>query len=273
MSDPIDPVLRVLSLGAGVQSTTMALMAAHGEIPAPDYAIFADTQWEPTAVYQHLTWLRSPNVLPFPVHVVTAGDIRQSIRDRRNTTGGRFAAIPWHTVNPDGSHGIGRRQCTSEYKLAPIMREIRRLLGRPGRAYIRPASVEVMIGISRDEAYRAKPAKQHYIRNTYPLLDLGMRRHDCAQWLTRHEYPVPSKSACIGCPFHADAHWIEMRDNWPLEWSDAVAADRELRQGKSRGIRATEFMHSRRQPLDQVTFVADRQADMFGNECLGMCGL
>lgn len=38
--------LRALSLGAGVQSTTMALMAAHGEIgPMPDCAIFADTGW------------------------------------------------------------------------------------------------------------------------------------------------------------------------------------------------------------------------------------
>jgi hypothetical protein len=38
-------LLRVISLGAGVQSTTMALMAARGEIaPMPDCAIFADTQ-------------------------------------------------------------------------------------------------------------------------------------------------------------------------------------------------------------------------------------
>ena len=50
--------LRVLSLGAGVQSTTLALMAAHGEIgPMPDCAIFADTGWEPNAVYEHLAWL------------------------------------------------------------------------------------------------------------------------------------------------------------------------------------------------------------------------
>jgi hypothetical protein len=53
--------LRVLSLGAGVQSTTMALMAAHGEVgPMPDCAIFSDTGWEPNAVYQHLAWLMSP---------------------------------------------------------------------------------------------------------------------------------------------------------------------------------------------------------------------
>src|SRR5688572_3380034 len=38
--------MEIISLGAGVQSSTMALMAAHGEIqPMPDAAIFADTQW------------------------------------------------------------------------------------------------------------------------------------------------------------------------------------------------------------------------------------
>ena len=38
---------RVLSLGAGVQSTVLALMAERGEfgLPKPDIAIFADTQW------------------------------------------------------------------------------------------------------------------------------------------------------------------------------------------------------------------------------------
>jgi hypothetical protein len=58
--------LRVLSLGAGVQSTTLALMAAHGEIgPMSDCAIFADTGWEPSAVREHLAWLMSAGVLPF----------------------------------------------------------------------------------------------------------------------------------------------------------------------------------------------------------------
>jgi len=58
--------LRVLSLGAGVQSTTLALMAAHGIIgPMPDCAVFADTGWKPQAVYRHLAWLMAPGVLPF----------------------------------------------------------------------------------------------------------------------------------------------------------------------------------------------------------------
>ena len=44
-------MIDILNLGAGVQSSTMALMAAHGEItPMPDVAIFADTGWEPYEV-------------------------------------------------------------------------------------------------------------------------------------------------------------------------------------------------------------------------------
>mgnify|MGYP006407382703 CR=1 FL=1 len=46
--------LRVLSLGAGVQSSVLALMAAKGLVTKPDVAIFADTQWEPQSVYDHL---------------------------------------------------------------------------------------------------------------------------------------------------------------------------------------------------------------------------
>lgn len=265
--------LRVLSLGAGVQSTTLALMAAHGEVEPPDVAIFADTQWEPKAVYDHLAWLRSPNVLPFPIHVVTQGDIRQAIVERRNTTGGRFAAIPWWTINPDGSPGMGRRQCSSEYKLTPIMHEIRRLLGKPGRAHIPPGTVTVMIGISRDEAHRMRPAKQRYMTNVYPLIDQRMTRVDCLRWLARHEYPAPPKSACLGCPFHDNEHYRRMRDESPGEWADVVAADRALRQGDSRGVLATEFMHRDLKPLDEVDLsVDDRQFEMFGNECLGICG-
>ncbi len=48
------PLLRVLSLGGGVQSTTLALMAAHGEIRLmPECAIFADlTPRPPSSVHR-----------------------------------------------------------------------------------------------------------------------------------------------------------------------------------------------------------------------------
>jgi 3'-phosphoadenosine 5'-phosphosulfate sulfotransferase (PAPS reductase)/FAD synthetase len=59
---------RVLSLGAGVQSTTLLLMMIHGEIPKADAVIFADTGWEPKTVYTHLSKLQAlmaENNMPF----------------------------------------------------------------------------------------------------------------------------------------------------------------------------------------------------------------
>lgn len=51
--------IRILSLGAGVQSSALALMAKHGEISGdmPVAAIFADTKAEPRRVYEWLNWL------------------------------------------------------------------------------------------------------------------------------------------------------------------------------------------------------------------------
>jgi hypothetical protein len=60
----------ILSLGAGVQVTALALMAAPGELPLPEAAISADTGWESAATYAHLEWLTTELRGVLPVHVV-----------------------------------------------------------------------------------------------------------------------------------------------------------------------------------------------------------
>lgn len=259
--------LRVLSLGAGVQSTTLALMAAAGEIgPMPDCAIFADTQWEPKSVYAHLDRLRAS--LPFPIHVVTAGDIRADILTRRNTTGGNFAAVPWYVEAPNGDKGMGRRQCTKEYKLRPIQRKVVELLG--GRP---KAGAEMWVGISRDEIGRMKESQVQYIVNRWPLIERDMTRRDCLNWLERNGHGEPPKSACIGCPFHNDAMWRDLKEN-PTEWADAVEVDRAIRHQP--GIRGEQFMHRSMTPLESVDLRTAEdmgQINLFQNECEGMCGV
>jgi len=261
--------LRILSLGAGVQSTTLALMAAHGEIgPMPDCAIFSDTQWEPKRVYEHLRWLMSPNMLPFPVYVVSAGNLRADTLSRSNTTGQRFAVVPWFVKNPDGSEGMGRRQCTKEYKLRPVQRKIVELLG--GRP---KGGAEVWVGISTNEAWRMKPSRVRYIINRWPLIEQQLSRNDCLQWIKRHDYPTPPKSSCVGCPFHSDDEWREIREQ-PDEWADVVAVDAAIRNQP--GMRGQQFMHSSLRPLSEVdlsTLTERGQGNLFLNECEGMCGV
>jgi hypothetical protein len=257
--------IRVISLGAGVQSTTMALMAAHGEIgPMPDCAIFADTGWEPKAVYDHLNWLKSGNVLPFPVHIVSAGDLRADALTRSNTTGQKFAAIPWHVRSEDGKRGMARRQCTKEYKLRPIQKKVVELLGGKRTR----GGATLWIGISLDEAIRMKPSRVQYIVNRHPLIEKMMNRFDCLAWLKRHHYPRPPRSACIGCPYNSNARWRSLSKE---ELADAVEVDRAIRTQS--GFRGEQFAHRDCIPLEEVDFRKKTGDGFFNDECEGMCGV
>lgn len=249
---------RFLSLGAGVQSSTLALMMAHGEIESCEHAIFADTQWEPRKVYEWLDWL-TPQ-LPFPVHRVTQGNLRDAAMRGVNASpsAGRFSSIPWHMPN-----AMGRRQCTREYKLDPLRRKMREIVGKRGQA-------TVCIGISIDEAHRMKPSRNKWQHHTWPLIDARMTRADCLQWMSRKGYPQPPKSSCLGCPYHSDQQWQEIKDGPADEWADVVAMDRAIRVVPK--MRLEQFMHRSCKPIDQVQFSNEAQVDMFGNECEGMCG-
>lgn len=270
----------VIGLGAGVQSSTMALMAAHGLIePMPDCAIFADTQWEPRAVYDWLDWLEGQ--LPFPVHRVTGGDLRAEqltarMRGYKDDDGGRWASLPYFVTVPDQSKEARvRRQCTSEYKIQPIEKFIRReLLGlEKGQRVPKGVTVEQWRGISADEASRMKPSGHKWMTVRYPLaMEHRMTRHDCLMWMFRNGYPVPPRSACIGCPFHSDHEWRQLRDTSPEEWRDACEFDDAIR--KAGGMRGETFLHRSCVPLRDADIDDDQnQANLFGNECEGMCGV
>ena len=262
--------LHILSLGAGVQSTTMALMAAHGEItPMPDLAIFADTQAEPKAVYEHLEWLRSSNVLPFPVEVVTAGDLGAKVMAEG------YSDVPWHTLS-----GLGRRQCTKAFKLYPIRDKAKEWAGVPaGKAANLPAgTISMWIGISLDEVIRMKPASVQYINNRWPLIELKMSRNDCLQWMKRHDYPEPPRSACVFCPYHNDGEWRRLRGDAPEEFARAVAYEKRLHAAfdQQETLKTRPYLHKQLVPLDQVdlrTLEDHGQGVLFGDECEGMCGV
>ena len=327
---PADPTLRLLSLGAGVQSTVLALMTADGTLPKVDAAIFADTGWEPLRVYEHLNRLRP--VLEdagIPLYVVSKGNLRSDALDPEH----RYASVPYFVkgpcqvcdatgavaglqfgadvpddnpevrrvrkalgLKPGTPHatfgpytgvcprcrgngrqdGMGRRQCTAEYKLGPINRQVRVMLGAAAPGYRRVPKgrvAEQWIGFSTDEIHRVSDNNGvSYVRKRYPLLELGMNRKDCQRWLTARGWGATAKSACVGCPYHGNAQWRDVRDNWPDEWADAVEFDEQIRKGGARGLplNGEAFLHRSRLPLaiapiDRVTRQewADLTPDIF----------
>lgn len=320
-ADGVD--LRLLSCGAGVQSTTLALMSIRGELPPIDGAVFADTGWEPRAVYEHLDHLEQTLAAAgVPLYRVAKGNLRNDSLDPEH----RYASVPYFVLNPpftvkeptgwepcDPHHGnvvdvdgvtacalcrdrpgfrevtwlerpatlaerrgMGRRQCTSEYKLGPINRKVRELLGAAAPEYRRVPRgrvCEQWIGFSLDELTRVSDRNEvSYITKRYPLIDLGMTRDDCKRWLRRAGWTSVEKSACIGCPYHGNRQWRDLRDNRPDEWADAVAFDAAIRKGGARGLplHGQAFLHQSRVPLDQAPIDritaaewADRQVDLF----------
>lgn len=267
ISRPIEGAsLCAISLGAGVQSSVLALLAARGEIsPMPDAAIFADTQWEPNSVYEHLNWLESQ--LPFPVYRVTAGDIRANALANKTAGGSEFQSIPWYIQGH-----MGRRQCTREYKIVPIQNEVRRLLGYPAGKKIMKDVAELWIGISTDEIVRMKDSGKRWIAHRWPLIEMRWSRSMCISWFSDN-YPgrVLPKSSCIGCPYRPNQSWIDMANNNPDEFADAVEVDEAIRNIGS----VPQFMHRSFVPLKDIDTSGESPQMDFGflEECEGMCGI
>lgn len=268
----------VLNLGAGVQSSTLALMAAAGEItPMLDFAIFADTQAEPASVYKWLDWLERQ--LPFPVHRVTKGNMTEAMMTFRTAKDGRVwtkSMIPAFMQAPDGNIGLLGRSCTANYKITPILQNLRRLCGiKRGEKNLK---ITQWIGISYDEIQRMKPSRDKWTQHRWPLIELEMRRHDCIAWLKKHGYPEPPRSACSYCPFHSNKEWRRLRDHEPEAFAEAVRVEQELQRIKAAtdNKRSVPWLHKSCVPLDQVNLSTEMDAgqiDMFGNECEGLCGV
>lgn len=260
-----DPRPQILSLGAGVQSTTMYLMAALGEItPKPDFAIFADTQDEPLHVYTHLADLQEQYGATIPIIRVTKGRLSDAIKRGIETSNTRFASIPGYLLAPNGDKGIGRRQCTREYKIDPIN-------SYTWKKY-RKLPLIMWIGISLDEATRMKPSRVKRVSNRWPLIEKRMTRHSCVRWLQSHGFAVPKKSACVYCPYHNNATWRELKTD-PIIWQEVETMDALLRKWPS--MRGEVFLHPDRKPIGEVdlTTPQDHGQQEFDMECEGYCGI
>lgn len=275
----------VLSLGAGVQSSCMAMMCKHGELEMPVAAVFADTGDESDATYAYLNWLEV--TLPFPVIrakntiKVSDDDDGKPIKQEMSLSehvfksideGTRVSKPPLFTKGVSNrSEGLLTRDCTKDFKVAVIQREVRKLMKKHDKKH-----VFQWIGISLDESIRMKPSRVNYSTHEWPLImEKRMTRHDCLNWMRSHGYPEPPRSACVYCPHHDNSEWRRIRDEEPESWQRAVEFDAKIRRG-IHGVRAECYVHRSCVPLDEVDLSTDYengQGLLWGNECEGLCGV
>ena len=262
------PALRVLSLGWGVQSFTLAAMSALGELPKLDMVIHADTSWERQATYafaeKYTPWLEAHGI---PVYSACSMSARTIER-----IGNKLNFIPAYFEGRNGTTHVSR-QCTDRWKISIVKEIIRQELEMRGLK-MGPGIVEQWLGISWDEASRAKNSNTQYIDIRHPFLEkeTRMTRTACIKWLTRHDFEVPKKSSCTHCPYHSQAAWMEQKRGNPQDWAQSLYYDELLTATPTaiKGERIKLFVHRSTKPLSESVFLPEEQG--YSQEFLPMDG-
>ena len=238
-------------LGWGIQSWTLAAMTALGELPMPDLAIHSDTGHEATGTYRHAekwtSWLEERGLRVETIKPEN-GDVFHA--------GWKSVQIPAFTLsNATGDEGMVKRQCTGHWKIMPIRRRLREILGKKRP---RPGAVEMWIGYSLDEWKRMKDSGVKYVRHEYPLVDMRMTRGQCAQWLESRGLEIPPKSACTFCPYHSAGEWQRMKRAEGRDWEEALAADAAVRERRPGHLL---YVHNSRLPLAEAVDIPEDRGE------------
>ncbi len=242
--------MKTLSLGWGVQSFTLAAMMALDEMPRADWLIHADTGHEREATYDFARrwtpWLGEHGLTVVTVHGKRTEVV---VEDWSNSV-----MIPAFTKDREtGSRGEMRRQCTHDWKIAPIRSFIRGELRRQG-LHMSDGIVESWQGISLDEFQRMRGSDVKYIRNVYPLVDRRISRADCTAWLQAHNIETPPKSSCTFCPYRSLTSWKELKRSGDADWAEAIKVDAAIRQKRPK---ADLFVHPYRIPLSEAVRIPE----------------
>ena len=205
-------MIRSISYGGGVQSTALLVLAAQGRI---DFRTFlmanVGNDSEIPATLRYLEKHAKPYATDHGIELTVLDRVKrdgstETLWGRLTREGSRSLPIPVRMSNG----APGQRSCTADFKIKVIGKELK----RRGATEATPAVIG--IGISVDEIHRAnnRRTEPHEVI-TYPLLDLGLRRTDCARVIREAGLPVPPKSSCFFCPFHRPETWHDQRRDEP----------------------------------------------------------
>jgi 3'-phosphoadenosine 5'-phosphosulfate sulfotransferase (PAPS reductase)/FAD synthetase len=158
------------------------------------------------------------------------------------------------------------RECTQEWKVAPIRQAIKKLY--PKNNFKNP--VTMWLGISTDEAQRMKESWVKYVKHQYPLITLELSRFDCQQILKEYNWEAV-KSSCYMCPFQVK-RWLENK-----EIDKAIEFEERL-QKENKTYKQTPYLHPSGLSLREVIERDKKQFSLFENwdflnECEGHCGV
>jgi hypothetical protein len=173
---------KVLSYGAGVNSTAILALIAEGKITNVSEAVFADTGAERRCTYDYLAYIQKRS--PIPIVVV------------RSKEGSLWDYCERKVVLP----ARYMRWCTDRWKRKPL------------HDYVEGATH--VIGIHAGESQRVNRWKSK-AGFEFPLISLGIDQAGCIAAIERQGWKVPEKSGCVFCPFAKTAEFARLKQDEP----------------------------------------------------------
>lgn len=230
--------MKILSCGAGMQSTALALMSCENAkspgkyplVPVYDLIAFCDLGKEPPWVMKQVEFVKIAcesagirfEVLTSPLY-----------EDYLNNFGRkRVVSIPFWTIDENGKKGKMMRNCTMDYKIGLIQNFVRwEILGYKKGQRVKPEDMkahEMHIGFSAEESHRCKENPHKMFVNHFPLVEMKLERKDNYAYI-RDVWGLETKaSACTFCPFHRNYFFQHLKENHTNQYKELVAFDEML---------------------------------------------
>lgn len=256
--------MKILSFGAGMQSTALALMSCENafaktdgkELPYPlvpiyDIVIFCDLGLEPVWVRKQADFVRRAcetagiryKELDAPLYQDLMRVLERSVLSV--SRGGRLTK---KDTNPN-SHATG----TLDYKVQVISKYVRwELLGYRKHQRLRDEDKkahEMHLGFSFEEKKRCKESPNPMFVNKFPLVDMMLERKDNYAYI-KDVWGLDTKaSACCFCPFHRNYFFEHLKHNEPSTYGKLLAVDTLLEENTPKPPTESKLYISRSRKL------------------------
>lgn len=217
--------MKILSCGAGMQSTALALMACANKlirdkrieaekfefkytekVPIYDAILFCDLGLEPAWVYSQVYFIQQAcEWAGIPFYILESNLYKDYLKDFGNK---RVVSIPFWSVDERGKKGKMMRNCTLDYKISIMQKFVRQqLLGYKKGQRTKPEDIkahEMHLGFSKEEERRCKENPHKMFVNKFPLCEMGLERKDNYAYIKDIWGLETKASACCFCPFHTN---------------------------------------------------------------------
>lgn len=248
--------LKILSCGAGMQSTALALISCeqtrglvrYPAVPRYDAVIYCDLGNEPEWVVNQVRFLEGACRDHGIAFYVLRSNLYQDYMEKFGRS--RVSAMPFWTLDDTGKAGrISLRACTMDYKILMIQKFVRyQLLGYRPHQHLRAEDIgahELDIGFSFEEANRSFPSRHKMFYNRFPLVEMMWQRKDTYAYNLDMWGLDTKASACCICPFHKNYFFRHLKLHFPRDYQNVVDFDEMLEQMQPKSLIRSKLYLSR----------------------------